>query len=104
MSVSILDAILFLGGSETDFSRIVGNTYEGIEWTEGAKFTENQVKEAVKQLEKVEAETEYQRLRAAAYPDFRDYLDGVVKGDQEQIQAYIEKCLEVKETYPKPTN
>ena len=44
----------------------------------------------------------YTELRAAEYPDFREYLDGVVKGDQAQIQAYIDACLAVKAKYPKP--
>jgi hypothetical protein len=44
----------------------------------------------------------YQRLRAAAYPPITDYLDGVVKGDQTQIDAYIAACLAVKAQYPKP--
>ena len=43
----------------------------------------------------------YQELRAAAYPDYRDYLDGIVKGDLVQQQAYIDACLAVKELYPK---
>lgn len=46
--------------------------------------------------------TEYQRLRSAEYPDFKEYLDGIVKGDQEQQQAYIDACLAVKAKYPKP--
>ena len=46
--------------------------------------------------------TQYQRDRAARYPLMVDYLDGVVKGDQEQIQAYIDACLAVKAKYPKP--
>jgi len=46
--------------------------------------------------------TQYQRDRAAEYPDFRDYLDGIVKGDQVQVQAYINACLAVKAKYPKP--
>lgn len=41
-------------------------------------------------------------LRASEYPDFRDYLDGVVKGDQTQIDKYIADCLAVKAKYPKP--
>ena len=45
---------------------------------------------------------EYQRLRAVEYPPIEDYLDGLVKGDQEQIQAYIDACLAVKAKYPKP--
>jgi hypothetical protein len=40
--------------------------------------------------------------RANEYPPMTDYLDGVVKGDQEQIQAYIDACLAVKAKYPKP--
>ena len=45
--------------------------------------------------------SDYARLRQAAYPDFRDYLDGVVKGDQSQVQSYIDACLAVKTKYPK---
>jgi hypothetical protein len=44
---------------------------------------------------------EYQRQRAAEYPDFKDYLDGIVKGDQAQIQSYIDACNAVKNKYPK---
>lgn len=43
----------------------------------------------------------YAELRSAEYPDFRDYLDGIVKGDQAQVQAYIDACLAVKAKYPK---
>ena len=43
----------------------------------------------------------YKYQRAREYPDFKDYLDGIVKGDQAQIQAYIDACLAVKEKYPK---
>jgi len=46
--------------------------------------------------------TEYQRLRAAAYPPITDYLDAVVKADQAQIDKYIQDCLAVKAQYPKP--
>jgi len=44
----------------------------------------------------------YKELRFNEYPDFKDYLDGIVKGDQEQIQKYIDDCLAVKQKYPKP--
>jgi hypothetical protein len=43
----------------------------------------------------------YKAKRAVEYPDFRDYLDGVVKGDQNQIDAYIAACQAVKAKYPK---
>jgi hypothetical protein len=39
--------------------------------------------------------------RAKEYPDFKDYLDGIVKGDQAQIDKYIADCLAVKAKFPK---
>lgn len=49
-----------------------------------------------------EAKTQYQRDRAIEYPPITDYIDGIVKGDQAQIQAYIDACLAIKAKYPKP--
>ena len=43
----------------------------------------------------------YKAQRAAEYPPITDYLDGVVKGDQAQIDAYIAACQAVKAKYPK---
>jgi len=40
--------------------------------------------------------------RAKEYPPITDYLDGVVKGNQTQIDKYIADCLAVKAKYPKP--
>jgi hypothetical protein len=45
--------------------------------------------------------TDYAKLRRAEYPDFHDYLDGIVKGDQAQVQAYIDACQAVKVKHPK---
>jgi hypothetical protein len=45
---------------------------------------------------------DYQRKRVAEYPPISDYVDGVVKGDTAQVQAYIDKCKAVKDKYPKP--
>ena len=45
----------------------------------------------------------YKAKRASEYPPITDYLDGVVKGDQTQIDKYIADCLEVKAKYPKVT-
>lgn len=44
---------------------------------------------------------EYQRSRAIEYPPITDYLDGIVKGDQVQIDTYIAACQAVKAKYPK---
>jgi hypothetical protein len=43
----------------------------------------------------------YIAKRAAEYPPITDYLDGLVKGDQEQIDKYIADCLAVKARHPK---
>ena len=46
-------------------------------------------------------ELTYAQKRAAEYPAMTDYLDGVVKGDQAQIDKYITDCQAVKAKYPK---
>ena len=43
----------------------------------------------------------YQQKRLAEYPPMADYLDGIVKGDDTQVQKYIDDCLAVKAKYPK---
>jgi hypothetical protein len=43
----------------------------------------------------------YIAKRQAEYPFLVDYLDGVVKGDQAQIDKYIADCQAVKAKYPK---
>lgn len=43
----------------------------------------------------------YKDKRAMAYPPLTDYLDGIVKGDAAQVQAYIDACLAVKQEFPK---
>ena len=44
----------------------------------------------------------YKYKRAAEFPPYTDYLDGIVKGDQAQIDTYIAACQAVKTKYPKP--
>lgn len=65
-------------------------------------------KPTLEQLDAYEAQAnEVERLnlvkanRANEYPDFKEYLDGIVKGDNTQIQKYINDCLAVKAKYPK---
>jgi hypothetical protein len=43
----------------------------------------------------------YKFARAREYPPITDYIDGVVKGDQAQINKYIADCQAVKAKYPK---
>lgn len=42
-----------------------------------------------------------QQLRKDAYPPVENYLDGIVKGNQAQIDGHIAACLAVKLRYPK---
>ena len=88
---------------------VIGETYEGLQWLEKPvweggqkKPTQAEVEAEVARLQKEWEDTEYQRLRAKEYPDVKEYLDGLVKGDTEQMQAYIDACLAVKAKYPKP--
>ena len=89
--------------------KIDNDCYEGLQWLEKPvweggqkKPTKEEVEAEVARLQKEWEDTEYQRLRAKEYPDVKEYLDGLVKGDTEQMQAYIDACLAVKAKYPKP--
>ena len=88
---------------------ILGEDYEALQWNEPPVYeggqkkpTREEVEAEVARLQQEWDATEYQRQRAPEYPDFKEYLDGIVKGDQAQIQSYIDKCLAVKAKYPKP--
>ena len=74
-----------------------------LEWmgASQAKPTDAELAAELSRLQSEYAAKEYQRLRAQAYPDYRDYLDGIVKSDQAQVQKYIADCLAVKARYPK---
>ena len=52
-------------------------------------------------VEALVASEAYKEKRAAEYPPITDYIDGIVKGDNAQVQAYIDACLAVKAKYPK---
>ena len=43
----------------------------------------------------------YIAKRQAEYPPMTDWIDGMVKGDQAQIDKYIADCQAVKAKYPK---
>ena len=105
--ILINDAIVSLRPGASWF--INGETYDGLQWLEKPvweggqkKPTKAEVEAEVARLQKEWEDTEYQRLRAKEYPDVKEYLDGLVKGDTEQMQAYIDACLAVKAKYPKP--
>jgi hypothetical protein len=76
---------------------------DDLEWmdTEQTQPADAEIDAEVARLQAEHEANEYQRKRAAEYPPMSDYLDGVVKGDQAQIDAYVAACLAVKAKYPK---
>ena len=76
---------------------------DDLEWldTEQTQPTDEEINAEIARLQAAHEANEYQRKRAAEYPPMADYLDGVVKGDQAQIDAYVAACLAVKAKYPK---
>ena len=81
-----------------------GNTYDGITWLDErqTKPTRAEIDAHLAAQVMEYQQLEYRRKRAPEYPPIEEYIDGVVKGDQAQIQAYIDTCMMVKRKYPKP--
>jgi len=76
---------------------------DDIEWldTNQTQPTEAEITAEVARLQAEYDAQAYARSRASEYPPITDYIDGVVKGDQAQIDAYIAACQAVKAKYPK---
>jgi hypothetical protein len=85
---------------------LTGDDYSGLEWLdeEQAQPTEEQCIAEAAKLQAAYDALIYYRLRSKEYPPITDYIDGLVKGDQDQIDAYVAACLAVKEKYPKPSS
>lgn len=45
---------------------------------------------------------DYYRKRVYSYPPVGDFIDAFIKGDEQAIEEYSQKCIEVKNMYPKP--
>jgi len=83
------------------------DTENNLHWLESTEY-ESYLPTGCVQITDEEAEAlrpkvelTYAQQRAAEYPPMTDYLDGVVKGDQAQIDKYVADCLAVKAKYPK---
>ena len=84
--------------------RLEGFTYGTLEWLDTNTIPKPPEDILVAEVARLQAEydaLEYQRQRAAEYPDPRLYFDAIVKGNNVQKQAYIDACLAVKAKYPK---
>jgi hypothetical protein len=76
-----------------------------VEWhnPSTAPVSDEQIAQELTRLQQQYETDTYKRKRQAEYPPITDYLDGVVKNDQAQIDKYIADCLAVKAKYPKGT-
>jgi hypothetical protein len=105
--MTIKTKIELYANKEVDFRTEVklqddGNGVYIKEWNlDIAQPTETQLNALESQANEVERLNLIKLNRAKEYPDFKDYLDGIVKGDQAQIDKYIADCLAVKAKYPK---
>jgi len=78
--------------------------YPQVLYTNGDKAYDKDGNEVAYDKDAVQAYVDahaYIAKRAAEYPPITDYLDGIVKNDQAQIDKYIADCLAVKAKYPK---
>ena len=66
-----------------------------------AQPTDAQLNALESQANDMEALNQVYANRKAAYPDIYDYMDGIVKNDQAQIDKYIADAQAVKSKYPK---
>lgn len=99
--ITITEAILALR-PKANFI-VFGGTYEGIQWNDQhqTKPAKEEIESEILRMQSNIDANRYRSLRIAEYPSITDYLDGVVKGDQAQIDKYITDCLAVKAKYPK---
>ena len=77
-----------------------GDTLEWLD-TEQTEPTKAEINAEIKRLQAEQDALAYQELRAREYPPVTDYLDGIAKADDLQVQKYIDDCLAVKLKYPK---
>lgn len=64
-----------------------------------ARWVKNEWK--IYPMPRLKPETRYDSLRASEYPLASEYFDAIVKGDQEQLKAYIDTCKAVKKKFPR---
>lgn len=101
MKAHVIENGVVVNTIEVNSLDFMPNLVEATEGNIGWSYVNNSFIDNTPRLSVI-ADQEYQELRLLEYPSITDYIDGVVKGDQQQIQDYINKCLAVKAKYPKP--
>jgi hypothetical protein len=82
-----------------------GPLYSDIIWNannQNVKPTVAEVAAEKSRLQKQYDDSLYLNHRKSEYPPIQEYLDGIVKGDQEQIDAYKAAWNAVNTKYPAP--
>ena len=101
--MSAITAVVHKYDPEATFDFGNGEIYENVNWSNNFnKPSKSEFDLAVVEEQNKIDLLECHAKRAAEYPPVTDYLDGIVKGDQSQVDKYIADCLAVKAKYPKP--
>jgi hypothetical protein len=86
---------------------VENNNYHKLTWleppvSEGGqkKPTEEEVNQEIERLQVEYERNEYQRQRAPEYPDIKDQLDAIWKGEDAYEEMFA-RVMEVKAKYPK---
>lgn len=95
-----LMSVIYSLGQESNVTRIVGDTYEGIEWISEPSATKEEVETELERLVLEYQNTEYKRLRSMEYPPIGDQLDALYHAGIFP-QEMADKLKAVKDKYPK---
>jgi hypothetical protein len=99
--ITKIDAVRSLFGRDS-YNKCNSNGV--VSWKDGHSTTAEENSQIDAEFTRLQTEydsQDYARKRQAEYPDIYDYIDGVVKSDQAQIDKYIADCQAVKDKYSK---
>ena len=100
MTIEVTDAILAINPNAS--VRVLGNDLDRIDWyNETPVISKSDLQAKMTELQAEYDAQDYARKRKSEYPDIYDYMDGIVKNDQTQIDKYIADAQAVKSKYPK---
>lgn len=91
------DASSYVVFSKTEYPELVLLDIENIPYVYNVAYPCDTGQKLTKEL----VNDVWNKMRKDNYPSADLYLDGVVKGDNDQVQEYIDACLAVKEKFPK---
>ena len=100
MTIEVTDAILAINPNAS--VRVLGNDLDRIDWyNETPVISKSDLQAKMTELQAEYDAQDYARKRKSEYPDIYDYMDGIVKNDQTQIDKYIADAQDVKARHPK---